>query len=365
MQYRGIYQTVTVLAIIIFSVIILVYGKPFLFPLTMAALLAMLLLPFSHWVQSKGAGKGLAALLSILLIVAFFALVALFIGWQLSDFTNNASKMEQQFSQKYKEVQTMITEKMGIPQQKQEQMFKEQQASSGGKIASTVGAILKGIGGILANTLLVLVYTFLLLYFRGRLKKFLIKLVPDKDEQNAMEIINSIQKVTQKYLTGLFFMIVGLWIMYGIGYSIVGIKNPVFFAVLCGILEIIPFIGNLVGTLLTLLMSMVDGGGTTMIIGILITYGVVQFLQSYILEPLVVGAEVNINPLFTIVALIAGELLWGVSGMVVAIPLLAIAKIICDHIEPLKPYGYLIGQDEKKKGSMFDKLKKKFASKSK
>jgi predicted PurR-regulated permease PerM len=142
-------------------------------------------------------------------------------------------------------------------------------------------------------------------------------------------------------------MIALLWVMYGIGFSIVGVKNAIFFAILCGVLEIIPFIGNLTGTGLTMIMALSQGGGGGMVVGILITYAVVQFIQTYILEPLVVGSEVNINPLFTIVVIVVGELVWGVPGMVLAIPVLAIVKVICDHIEPLKPYGYLIGEEKK------------------
>ncbi len=151
-------------------------------------------------------------------------------------------------------------------------------------------------------------------------------------------------------------MIVCLWIMYGIGFSIVGVKHAIFFAILCGLLEIVPFVGNLLGNLLTLLMAISQGGGTNMIIGILVTYAVVQFIQSYILEPLVVGAEVNINPLFTILVLVAGELIWGIPGMVLSIPLLGMAKIVFDNVESLKPFGELIGEEQKKPG----KLKKKF-----
>ena len=88
-----------------------------------------------------------------------------------------------------------------------------------------------------------------------------------------------------------------------------------------------------------------------MVLGILVVYGLVQFFQTYILEPLVVGAEVNINPLFTIIGLVAGEALWGIPGMILAIPLMGIAKIVCDNIEPLKPFGFLIGEEKKKRKS--------------
>src|SRR5690349_22225494 len=98
-----------------------------------------------------------------------------------------------------------------------------------------------------------------------------------------------------------------------------------------------------------------------MVVGIIVTYAIVKFLQTYILEPLVVGGEVNINPLFTVVVLVVGELVWGIPGMVLAIPLLGIVKIICDHIEPLKPYGFLIGQERKgKRKGIIDKIKSWF-----
>jgi len=121
-------------------------------------------------------------------------------------------------------------------------------------------------------------------------------------------------------------------------------------------LEIIPFVGNLTGTLITVTMGLVQGGDIRLILGILITYGFVQFIQTYLLEPLVVGREVNINPLFTIIGIVAGEAVWGIPGMILAIPIIGITKIVCDHFEPLKPYGFLLGQERKTRKT--DYLKK-------
>jgi predicted PurR-regulated permease PerM len=80
------------------------------------------------------------------------------------------------------------------------------------------------------------------------------------------------------------------------------------------------------------------------LVGIAITYAIVQFIQGWVLEPLILGPQVKINPLFTIIALVLGELLWGIPGIILAIPILAIFKIVCDHIEPLQPIGFLIGE---------------------
>jgi predicted PurR-regulated permease PerM len=166
-------------------------------------------------------------------------------------------------------------------------------------------------------------------------------------------------QIAQKYIGGLGLMIVMLWVLYGIGFSIVGVKNAVFFAILCGVLEIVPYVGNLTGTSITLLMTVAQGGDFSMMAGVVITYGLVQFFQNNVLTPLIVGSEVNINPVFTIMALLSGELVWGVPGMILAIPILGIFKIICDHVEVLKPYGFLIGQPGSKtvKSGIADKVK--------
>lgn len=351
MMSQKLVKTAAILAILIGVVVILVYAKPFLIPLTFGALLSMLLLPVTKWLQAKGVHQVLAIILSILALVAFFALVIYFISWQVSDIASNATRIEQQLNTKYQQAQQFIAEQLGISPQEQQQMIQKQQQSSSGQMGSLITGFLAGLGSLLTNTLLVLVYIFLFIYFRHRLKGFIVRLVKPGEQDNALDIVSNAQKVAQKYLGGLAMMIVLLWVMYGIGFTIVGVKNALFFAVLCGLLEIVPFVGNLTGTALTLTMSLVQGGGMNLVIGILVTYALVQFIQTYLIEPLVVGAEVSINPLFTIVGLVAGELLWGIPGMVLAIPLMGIAKIVFDHVEPLKPYGYLIGEDKHKEGS--------------
>ena len=366
MIHQKLIRTAAVLAILVGIVVILVYAKPFLIPLTFGALLAMLLLPLTKWLQAKGVNKALAIVLSILALVAFFALVIYFISWQISDIASNATKIEQQLNTKYHQAQQFIARQLGISPEKQQQMIQKQQQSSSGQMGTMITGFLAGLGSFLTNTLLVLVYIFLFIYFRYRLKGFIVRLVPPAQRENALDVVSNAQKVAQKYLGGLAMMIVLLWVMYGIGFTIVGVKNALFFAIICGLLEIVPFVGNLTGTALTLTMSLVQGGGMNLVIGILVTYALVQFIQTYLIEPLVVGAEVSINPLFTIVGLVAGELLWGIPGMVLAIPLMGIAKIVFDHVEPLKPYGYLIGEDKKKgEGGFKKKIKSWFSKKGK
>lgn len=357
MTTKQLTKPTLVLLITVLITVILVYGKPFLVPLTFAALLSMLLLPIVKWLQKKNIPHGLAILLSILILVAFFGLIAFFASWQISSIAEDSDKLEQELTRKYAEISQSISQALGISPEKQQQLLKEQQSSGAGNIGSFLTGSLMGMFGFLTNTVLVLVYIFLLLYFRVRLKRFIIKMAPAGGEAEAIEAANEAQKVSQQYLGGLSLMIVCLWIMYTVGFTIAGVKNAFFFAIICGLLELVPFVGNLAGTILTLSVSMVQGGSTNVLIGIVVTYALIQFIQTYLLEPLVVGAEVQINPLFTIVGLVAGEALWGIPGMILAIPLLGIAKIICEHVEPLKPYAYLIGRDKKESRGLKKKMK--------
>jgi predicted PurR-regulated permease PerM len=339
-------QRAVYFVLLIFLVIAgLFYAKPFLVPVCFAGLLAMLFLPLSRWFENRKIPRAIAILFCILIFLAVLTGIIWLISWQITDLSAEAGDVENKVKKMIKQVENSIQNSFGISPKQQEEMLSEQAKNGNGMIAG-IGSSLSG---FIVDFILMLVYIFLFMFFRGRIRNFILQLVSPTEKKNAETIISGIQKVSQQYLTGLGLMIACLWVMYGIGFSIVGVKYAILFAIICGLLEIVPFIGNLTGNLLTILMVIVQGGDTGMVLGVIITYLAVQFLQTYILEPLVVGSEVNINPLFTIIILVVGELIWGIPGMVLAIPLLGIVKIICDHVPSLKPYGYLIGSDKKKR----------------
>ena len=328
----------------------LYYAKPFLVPFAFAALLSMLLLPLARWFERRRVNRGLASLFSLLTFLGLMVAIIWLVSWQVSTLSEDLSNIEQRVTGLINKAKDYVSNTLGISKEKQDAMIKQQQQGSGGSGGkSLVSTVLSSTMGFVVDFILVLVYTFLLLYFRTHLKKFVMMQLRTDEKPEAKKMMEEGSKVAQQYLAGLGMMIVCLWIMYGIGFSIAGVKHAIFFAILCGLLEIIPFVGNLTGTSLTVLMAVSQGGGSGIVLGVIITYMLVQFLQTYILEPLVVGREVNINPLFTIVALVTGEMIWGIPGLVLALPLLGILKIICEHVEPLHPYAYLIGGEKKSK----------------
>lgn len=350
----SVQRVVLFLLLAFLGIAALYYAKPFLVPVCFGGLLAMLFLPLSLWFESKRIPKGLAILFCIIIFLAILSAIIWLISWQITDLASESSNIENKVKKMFSQVQDYIRSNFGLSKKQQDEIIAGQ-AESNSSFISGLGSVLTG---FIVDFILVLVYIFLFMFYRDRIKTFVLKIVSSTQKKNAETIIYDIEKVSQQYITGLGMMIGCLWVMYSIGFSIVGVKYAVLFAIICGLLEIVPFVGNLIGNTLAVLMVIIQGGGIDMVIGVVITYLTVQFLQTYILEPLVVGAEVNINPLFTIIILVLGELVWGIPGMVLAIPLLGIVKIICDHIEPLKPYGYLIGSDKKKRASIFKKKKK-------
>jgi len=354
LQISSLQKLVYFLLSVFLIIAALYYAKPFLVPVCFAGLLAMLFLPLSLWFESKKIPRGLSIVFCIIILLGIITAMIWLISWQITDLASETSNIEKKVNQMIGQVEEYIRSNYGISKKQQEKIITEQ-AQANSNLFSNIGSSLTG---FVIDFILVLVYIFLFMFYRERIKTFILKLVSTQQKKNTETILQDIEKVSQQYIVGLGMMIGCLWIMYSIGFSIVGVKYAVLFAVICGLLEIVPFIGNLTGNLLTIGMVIIQGGGLGMVIGVVITYFIVQFLQTYILEPLVVGAEVNINPLFTIIILVLGELVWGIPGMILAIPLLGIFKIICDHVESLKPYGYLIGSDKKKRSSLIKRNRK-------
>lgn len=331
------------------------YAKAFLMPLAIGGVLATLFLPFCKWMEEKKVPKGLAVSICLLVLLLAIAGVGTLLGWQISELINDFTLIKQKTIEKVNSIQQFILTHFGISAEKQSQALKDEQPSITGIIQVLAGSLTN----IFTDFILILAYIFGLLYYRRHIKNFFIKLSAPSERNEMEKIIYSATRVSQQYLLGLTKMIVCLWIMYGIGFTILGVKNALFFAILCGLLEIVPFIGNITGTTLTILVAAVNGASLPMLGGIAGTYGAVQLIQGWVLEPIIVGPQVKINPFSTIIALVIGELVWGLPGIFIAIPIIAMLKIVCDHIESLKPYGFLIGEieTEKKESGLMKKLK--------
>lgn len=350
---------IKVLAFLFLSIAALYVGQVFLKPICFAMLLAMLLLPMTKALEQKNVNTFIASFFSVLLVMVILGSVGFLLWWQASELAQNTVHIERTFDEWMRQAQRFVYQTFGLDYQDQKEMLNEQQSA----LASYIPNIMEAIISLSAKTVLVLVYTYMFLTHRKKISWFLLRISKTRDEEKTKSIIESANQLSISYLGGLLKLIVAMTALFSGGYWIIGIENPLFFGSVCGVMEMIPFIGNLLGSLFTTIGAIAQSGNTEVIPLIFVVYVVVQFFQSYILEPLILGSQVNVNPLFSILALIVGELVWGLSGMVLAIPLLGILKIYFDHYDHLKPYGQLIGSDKSSEDSRFEKVKNWFKRK--
>ena len=318
------------------------FAKDFLVPFSIAGVLSTLFLPFCKGMEKKNVPKGLAVLICLLVFLLVIAIIGALLGWQISALTGDFSLLKEKTVETFSRIQEYIFNHLGVSTEKQAQILNNEQP----RVTVIMQMLAGSLASVFTNFILTMAYFFLLLYYRAHIMNFFLKLSSPSQRNEMGQVLHSVARVSQQYLLGLAKMIICLWIMYGIGFSILGVKNALFFAVLCGLLEIVPFIGNITGTTLTVLVAAVQGASLPMLAGIIGTYGIVQFIQGWVLEPIILGPQVKINPFTTVIALVLGELLWGIPGIFLAIPLIAMVKIVCDHVESLKPYGFLIGEIE-------------------
>ena len=340
------------LALVFLIVIGLFFAKDFLIPLCIGGVLATLFLPFCNWMQSHKIPKGIAVFVCFLALLSILAILISLLGWKISELLNDFTLIKQKSIEVGNQMQQYIFNHINISVDEQISILKKEQPSYSNIFQMVFGSITS----VFASLVLVLIYFAFLLYYRNHIKNFLLKIAKSSKREEMEQVIYNATKVSQQYLLGLSKMIVLLWIMYAIGFGIIGIENAIFFAILCGLLEIVPYLGNITGTLLTVLVSAIHGANPTLLGEIIIVYGIVQLIQGWLLEPLILGPQVKINPLFTIIVLVLGQLLWGIPGIILAIPLTAIFKIICDHIPSLHPYGFLIGEISIPKKKSFFKI---------
>lgn len=333
------------LALLVLVLALLFYGKGFFMPLAIGGILATLFLPLCRRIERAKVPRALAALICLFILTIGIAGVLAILGWEISKLTDDLFIIKQRAMAAGNRLQEYIFNHLGVSVEKQSQILKDEQPS----LALIMQKIGLSFSYIFTNSLFVLMYVVLFLYYRTHLYHFILMIAGPSNREKTSRMVYSVTVVSHQYLVGLSKMIFCLWIMYGIGFSMLGVKNALFFAFLCGLLEIVPYIGNLTGTTLTVLVAAAQGAGIPVLGGIVIVYGLIQFIQGWILEPLIVGHQVKINPLFIILALVLGELIWGIAGVFLAIPLVAMLKTICDNVESLKPYGFLLGEIGSKK----------------
>ncbi len=345
MKAISIHKTKDVLQVVILAVVALYFGRSFLVPLAFGILLAMLLLPVCRKLEQWGVGRVGAVFLCILLILLFLLGVLAVISTQIASFAQDWPQVQTKLNELLDTVQQWIQSQFGVAPQRQIAMLKKGISSLAQSGGSSFTKLFSGLLGSLTSFLLVLVYLFFLLWRREKYEEFFLQLSDQENQSETRQTLEQITKVSSEYLGGRLLSMLALAILYTIGFSVIGLKNAVLLGVIAVIPTIIPYVGPFIGGFFPLAMALVSGS-SGMVLPVLVVLFAAQLLDNYLIEPFVLGSNLNLSPLITIISIVIGELVWGVAGMILFIPLFAIVEIVLDHLPRMQPYAFLLGDTE-------------------
>ena len=211
------------------------------------------------------------------------------------------------------------------------------------KAPGLVGYTFISLTGALAYVVLMPLYTFLILYYRTHIKMFLINLCKNGSEERVTEVLTESTTIAQKFITGLLIETTLVFTLNTTGFLILGIKYAVFLALLAALLNLIPYVGMLFANVLCMLITLVSSNEISNVLWVGVILAIVQLLDNNFGMPLIVGNKVRINALVTIIGVLVGGALCGIPGMFLAIPGLAVLKVIFDKVPELEPWGMLLG----------------------
>ena len=208
---------------------------------------------------------------------------------------------------------------------------------------AAIGQTLVSVGNGVVVMFLIPLYIFLILYYRPLLLDFVHKLFAEIHQSQVSEIVIQIKSVIQRYLYGLVIEGLIVAVMNSAALLILGIQYAILLGIIGALLNVIPYIGGLVAVAMPMMIAIVTKSSGWYAIYVLAAYYFIQLVDNNYIVPKIVASKVRINALFSIIVVLAGNALWGIPGMFLSIPLLAIIKVVFDHIEPLKPWGFLLG----------------------
>ena len=320
--------------------------KDILVPICFAALLGILLNPLVNKMICWKVPKILAIILAILLGILVAAGIIIFISAQLASFSELAPQFQQRGTEILNAATSWVAETFNIP--KEAQLKKLNEAMQSGQ--AYIGKTLTTVMGIIGVVVLLPIYTFLILYYKPLFLNFFYDVFENKHTEKVTEVLNETKTAIQKYIQGLLIEMAIVAAMNSAALLLLGVKYAVLLGIIGAILNLIPYIGGLVAIALPVLMAIVTGdGGYTTPLFIVAAYGLIQFIDNNIIVPRIVSSKVEVNAFFSIVIVLFGGALWGVSGMFLSIPFLAICKIVFDRVDSLKPWGHLLGTDMNEK----------------
>ncbi len=339
-------QLVVVLLGISLFILFLVEAGAILRPLLYAVFFALLLHPLCTRFERWKLSRTLSALFCVLIPSSIIGAVLFFISSQFSTFSDSLPVLQDKINLVSGNMMHFLETKLHVTNDKLMNYLNDSVVKLLDQSGTIVSYVVTSISSSFISFFLFSIYLFFTLYYRRECKQFILDIFQYKRRELVEGILTKIQLMVRSYVTGVLIVVVIVGVLNSLGLLILGVEYAIFFGVLASILNLIPYIGILIGALVTMLFTLITKESIWPSIGAGLIFLGVHLLEANVITPKIVGSKVNLNPFSAVLGLIIWHAIWGISGMVLAIPLVAMFKIICDAVDPLKPIGALLGKSK-------------------
>lgn len=346
------------LLIFVLVVLILIFAKSVLLPLAFAILFALALLGPVRFFEKKGMSRSWAAVLCLLVALVLISGVFTFISAQVLSFQKDFPLLETKFLQLVEDLKSFALNDLHL----NESVIHENFAPMLDKLLAAAPAVIGNLVSFFSSSIFIAaftcIYTLMILVYRDNIAYFFSKTFKEVGGISKYKIANNTQSVIRSYIVGLALEVLFVAVLLGIAYSIVGVKYAILLAVISAIFNLVPYLGFIIAGVLSMLVSFATNSPEAAIwVGIIAV--IVHLVDSNLFLPAVVGNKVSINALVTVIGVFLGNLIWGIPGMFLAVPTVAVIKVICDEIPSMYHWGVLLGGRDKKPKKLILKIRKR------
>jgi len=333
----------TILLGLSLAVLILYVGRVVLIPLAYAALVSVLLHPVASFLEKHKVPRLLAITITVGIACVGVVAIVTVIGMQISQLGEDLPRLKEAGREFVGRLQVFITEHWGITYGEQlrwlERWLVQAQEHAGGMVGRTFFAFVD----VTSLVILVPLYVFVMLLYADLLAAFVLRLASGWKAGVIKATLLEARTVVNRYMIGLMMETAIVAGLNSGALLLLGIDYAVLFGILAAILNLIPYVGILIGGFLPMIMAIITKDSLWYPIGVVGAFSLIQFIDNNVIIPYVVASRVSINALISIVAVIIGGMIWGLSGMFLALPAVAILKVVFDRVEHLAPWGLLLG----------------------
>jgi predicted PurR-regulated permease PerM len=342
-----LYIKVAALCICLTAIFVTLYfGQEIIAPILLSLLFAIILRPVvSFLIKKLRFPHLLASIVTIILFGMLFIGVIYFISLKIASMANDWEHIKRNFLFHIEHFQQIIRDTFNLSKSEQIKIITEATKNSLDSGKQIVGSTLTSFADALLNLTVIPIYTFLFLFYQNLFITFLAKLIQPKNHKKLRLVLAEIKMAIQSYIVGLLFEMIAVAVLTSLGLYFIGVEYFILLGIITGILNLVPYIGILFAGLLSIIVSLSGSTDLSIVLGVLFVNVVVQVLDNNVLVPLFVNSKVRINAFVSIIGIIIGNVLGGIIGMFLAIPCIAMIKVIFDHKESLEPWGYLLGDD--------------------